>query len=94
MNCLMNLALDINAGNGNCNSDVSPINVSTIINDVMKTSEKNEEKFNCEIFFRFISYDIANNNIGNMLYFSPPLQQIVSCTNTGTCSIVYHGNVL
>ena len=69
MNRLTNLALDFNAGNGNCKSDISPINVSTIINDVMKTSETNEEVFNCEIFFRFISYDIANNNIGNMLYY-------------------------
>ena len=70
MKRLTNLALDFNAGNGSCNNDnIVPINVSTIVVDVMKPGETNEEEFNSHSFFKFISHDISNNNIGHMLHY-------------------------
>ena len=70
MKRLTNLALDFNAGNGNnVNDDIAPINVCTIIDDIMEKGKTNGEEFNCKNFFKFISHDISNNNIGRMLYY-------------------------
>ena len=64
------MAFDFNAGNGNSvDDDIAPINVSTIIDDVMKKGKMNGEEFNCKNFFKFVSHDISNNNIGHMLYY-------------------------
>ena len=70
MERLTNLALDFNNGNGNKHSDnIEPIITSNIIANILEKDESNSNKqgFNCENFFKFVSQDIRENNIGKML---------------------------
>ena len=66
---LSNLALDFNSGNGTNNLSCEPIDASTIINNAMQKDNSSLEEFDCESFFRFVSQDIRNNNVGKMLHF-------------------------
>ena len=67
---LANFALGVNTGNGNDDGEnLGTINASNIITDVMRKDNPSVEEFNCEIFFRFISQDIRNKNIGKMLHY-------------------------
>ena len=67
---LSNLALDFNSGNETNNSDsCEQIDASTIVTNVMQKDNSSVEEFHCENFFRFVSQDIRNNNVGKMLHY-------------------------
>ena len=70
MQRLTNLALDFNNGNGNNVSDnIEPRITSNHIANIIEKddSNSNEQGFNCENFFKFVSQDISENNIGKIL---------------------------
>ena len=72
MQRLTNFALDFNNWNGNNVSDnTEPIITSNIIATVLENNGSNstEQGFNCENFFKFVSQDINENDIGKILYY-------------------------
>ena len=70
MQRLANLALNVNTGNRNDDGEnLKTINPSNIVTDVMQKENPLVEEFNCENFFRFVSQDIRNKNIGKMLHY-------------------------
>jgi len=67
---LTDIALDFNGGSGNNDPiDITPIDVSAIITDCFQENESIKEEFNTEHFFRFVTYEITQKNIGNMLHY-------------------------
>ena len=69
--CLRNLALDLNTSkSNNTNSDnTESMDLTAIVDNVMKTDTSHVEEFNVENFFNFVSNDFRKNNIGNMLHY-------------------------
>ena len=70
MQMLTNFALDFNNGNGNNVDNIEPIITSNIIATVLENDGSNstEQGLNCENFFKFVSQDINENNIGKMIH--------------------------
>ena len=70
MECLTNIALDFNAGNGSNETDtIESVVPADIVTNMMQNEKSTVEEFNCELFFKFVSFAISNNNIGKMLHY-------------------------